>query len=223
MNKHQGSRFEVRGSRRERWFARAHFLAPRTSHLAAGFTLVETLLAVSLLAIAITAPMVLTMQALTSAYYARDQITASHLAQEGLEAVHAVRDQQILRIATKMKDDADDVDLFGALHTYAQNGKKFTIDVSDRDDIAECDVGGCDALRTNDDLYGYDLDWKPTNFTRTMTVCYVQPSGVCGTVESDEVKVTVEMSWHTGSYNVRTFTIEENLYRWVPGGAAYES
>src|SRR3989344_6571680 len=128
------------------------FLKAESWQLNAGFTLVETLLAVSLLSIAITAPIVLTMQALTSAYYARDQITASHLAQEGLEAVHAVRDQQILRIATKMKDDADDVDLFGALHTYAQNGKKFTIDVSDRDDIADCDAGGCDALRTNGKL-----------------------------------------------------------------------
>ena len=61
-----------------------------------GFTLLETLVAITLLTIAIVAPMSLTTQALGSAYYARDQITASYLAQEGLEAVRSVRDANII-------------------------------------------------------------------------------------------------------------------------------
>ena len=49
-----------------------------------GFTLIETLVAVSLLTVAIVAPMTLTARSLSAAYYARDQITAFHLAQEAI-------------------------------------------------------------------------------------------------------------------------------------------
>ena len=58
-----------------------------------GFTLIETLVAVSLLAVVIVAPMSLTTQSLSSAYYARDQMTAFHLAQEAIESVRSVRDE----------------------------------------------------------------------------------------------------------------------------------
>ena len=61
-----------------------------------GFTLIETLVAISLLAVAIVAPMSLTTQSLSSAYYARDQMTAFHLAQEAIESVRSVRDENIL-------------------------------------------------------------------------------------------------------------------------------
>src|SRR5665213_1019796 len=64
-----------------------------------GFTLVETLAAISLITIAIVAPMALTVQSLQAAYYARDQITASNLAQEGIEAIRSVRDGNILATA----------------------------------------------------------------------------------------------------------------------------
>ena len=47
-----------------------------------GFTLIETLVAISLLMVAIVAPMSLTARSLATAYYARDQITAFHLAQK---------------------------------------------------------------------------------------------------------------------------------------------
>ncbi len=61
-----------------------------------GFTLIETLVAVSLLVIAIVAPMSLVSQALTTAYYARDQVAAYSLAQDGIESVRAVRDGNLL-------------------------------------------------------------------------------------------------------------------------------
>src|SRR3989344_5745503 len=74
---------------------------PGTWHLAPsissrGFTLIETLVAVTLLSVAITAPMSLTTRSLAAAYYARDQITAFHLAQEAIESVRHARDHNIL-------------------------------------------------------------------------------------------------------------------------------
>src|SRR4051812_26467647 len=75
-----------------RWYSAAYCLLPTS----AGFTLLETMVAVTLLSVAIVAPMSLTAQSLGSAYYARDEVTAFYLAQEGLEVVRNVRDNNIL-------------------------------------------------------------------------------------------------------------------------------
>lgn len=178
-----------------------------------GFTLIETLVAISLLSIAIVAPMSLTSQSLSAAYYARDQITAFNLAQEGLEAVRAIRDGQILQISRTA--DASAIDLFGAIPV----NQDFTIDsrVSDPAQAMHvCPSTGCPPLQTDGELYGYDADtvnWPLTNFTRTLHANYVGAS-------RDEIRLAVTVSWPTNSRQIRTFTIFENLYRWVNDGSA---
>src|SRR5690349_21682289 len=62
-----------------------------------GFTLVETLIAISILMIAIASPINLAQKALSSAVLSRDQMTASFLAQDGLEAIKNLRDQIAVR------------------------------------------------------------------------------------------------------------------------------
>ena len=178
----------------------------------AGFTLIETLVAVSLLSVSIVAPMALTTQSLTAAYYARDQVTAFNLAQEGIEAIRAIRDGQILQIS--LNANASGIDLFGPIPV----DQDFTIDSrqsTPSSAIANCS-GTCAALQTDGTLFGYDPDkttWVPTHFTRTMRVKYVGAG-------HDEIRVSATVSWPTASGQVRTFTIYENLYRWVNDGAA---
>ena len=175
-----------------------------------GFTLVETLVAVMLLSIAIVAPMLLTVRSLSSAYYAKDQFTAFYLAQEGIESVHQIRDNQILEIA----GGATDVDLFGSITNYT-NSEPFKIDAT-TNDITACPLAGCPPLESNGNLYGYgDTGWTPTNFTRTITACYVQSPSGCNSTRSDEMRVSVTVSWKTASLASRSFTISEDLYRWL--------
>ncbi|MEI8339625.1 MAG: type II secretion system protein [bacterium] len=57
-----------------------------------GFTLVETLVAISILMIAIVAPMTIVQNGLTAAGYAKQQMIADFLAQEALEYVKYTRD-----------------------------------------------------------------------------------------------------------------------------------
>jgi prepilin-type N-terminal cleavage/methylation domain-containing protein len=180
-------------------------LAPRPSPLAAshGFTLVETLVAITLITIAIVAPMALTVESLKSAYYSRDQIIAANLAQEGLEFVRARRDHNIL---TNIKFNP--VDMLAGIPIGA--GHTFTVDVtkSFTEGMQECDSGSCPSLETDGRLYGYGLG-SPTPFTRTVLVTYVNPTN------QDEIRVEVTVSWKTGSYQTRQFTLSENLLRWV--------
>lgn len=57
-----------------------------------GFTLVEALVAISLLMIAISSPMYIAQKGLSASIFSRDQMTASFLVQDGIEAVKNIRD-----------------------------------------------------------------------------------------------------------------------------------
>ena len=182
-----------------------------TTH--SGFTLIETLVAITLLTVAITEPISLTTQSLESAYYARDQITAFYLAQEAIEAIRSVRDSQILQITQSA--DASGLNIFGPIPL---NNQPFTIDAlqpNSAQAITTCN-GTCPPLQTDGTLYGYKSGWTATNFTRTVKAAFVG-SG------QDEVRVTVTVTWRTGAFQTRSFSISENLYRWVQDGSGATS
>jgi len=61
-----------------------------------GFTLVETLIAVTILVFAVAGPLFTASRALVAAEVARDKLTASYLAQEGVEYMRAMRDKEYL-------------------------------------------------------------------------------------------------------------------------------
>ncbi|OGI25005.1 MAG: hypothetical protein A3E38_00025 [Candidatus Moranbacteria bacterium RIFCSPHIGHO2_12_FULL_54_9] len=187
-----------------------------------GFTLIETLVAVSLLSIAIVAPMTLTAKSLASAYYSRDQITAFYLAQEAIEALRSVRDGQVLQIA--QSGSGADINLFGPIPIGTTlSPKPFTIDARKADPsaaITTCPdfrVENCPALQTDGTLYGYDPGWTTTNFKRTVTARFTKNAD--GSDNEDEVRVTVTVTWQTGIIKLRTFSISEDLYRWVNDGS----
>lgn len=60
------------------------------------FTLVETMIAVTILTLAVAGPLFTASRVIVAAQTARDQLTASYLAQEGVEYVRAMRDGSYL-------------------------------------------------------------------------------------------------------------------------------
>ena len=174
----------------------------------AAFTLIETMVAISLLTVSIVAPMSLAAQGLASAFYARDQVTASYLAQEGIETVRYIRDGNILQ-----NSQGTNIDLLNGIPT----GAPFSVDASTGAPPVVCPGGVCPALETRvaDGIYGYSggvAGWSTTNFTREITATFI-----AGTI--NEIKVVSKVSWHTGSYQTRSLTISENLYRWINDGS----
>jgi prepilin-type N-terminal cleavage/methylation domain-containing protein len=179
--------------------ARISHLASRTQE--SGFTLIETLVAVSILTIAVMAPMTLATKSLSSAYYARDQVTAYHLAQEGLETVRSVRDANILVALSGTPRDP---------FTSIPTDQPFTIDsVSGgaiKTFLSESEVP---PLRNNGSgVYGYEPAWTPTRFVRVITA---RPIGGEGYM----LEVSSKVSWQSGAFQPRSFTISTVMYEWV--------
>ena len=61
-----------------------------------GFTIIETLVAIAVLMIAIVGPLTVVEQALNQANYSRDQMIASYLAQDAMESIRNIRDNNLL-------------------------------------------------------------------------------------------------------------------------------
>lgn len=175
-----------------------------------GFTLIETLVAVSLLTIAIVAPMTLISKSLSAAYYARDQVVAFHLAQEAIETVRHVRDHNVLVVA--LGSPADILDGIPI-------GSPFVVNTLDDDiDEAACISGTCPPLQLDPSgtFYGYGTGWTDTRFTRAVEAETVREDE---SSTPQEIRISVTVSWQTASFQSRSITISENLYRWVEDGS----
>jgi len=71
-----------------------------------GFTLVETLVAITILSLAVTGSFFTANNALVAAATSRDRLTASYLAQEGIEQVRKLRDDAYLDAYRRGATDA---------------------------------------------------------------------------------------------------------------------
>lgn len=183
--------------------------------LSRGFTLLETMVAITVLMISIVAPMTLASQSLNAAYYARNQITAYYLAQEAIEVVRNVRDANILTIANDGTANLFD----GICPSLAQctSGYTFTVDALEPPGQAiQACSGTCAPLQTNGTEYGQNYagqsGWTPTVYTRTVTAKLVNAN-------PDELRISVNVTWEQGSFQTQTFTISEDLYRWINDGS----
>lgn len=181
------------------------------------FSLIETLIAIVILTVSIVAPMALATQAITNAYYARDQVTAANLAQEAVETVRASRDGNVLRIAKTTNTSG--INLFDPLtinHYYLVDPTMpvGSLGSAGTSMFVDCGLSVCTTkLKTNGTLYGYNAVWTPSVFTR-----YIHVMSVSGT--NDEIHIDSIVTWRTGSLNTRTFIVSENLFRWVADGTA---
>ena len=194
-------------------------LKPTALRAARGMTLIETLVAVTILTVAIVAPMSLTMQSLSSAYYARDQVIAANLAQEAIEAVRSVRDGNTLSIALTPSPVCPGDGLNMHLLCGIPIGADFMVDTRNNT-ITRCNADGtpeCSPLQTdaNQTLYGYnttDPTWINTLFTRVVRAEFVDAL-------QNEIRVTVTVTRAVNGRPSPPVVMSENLYRWVEDGS----
>lgn len=163
------------------------------------FTLIETFVASAILLVSLAGPLSIAAQALRTAYYARDQVTAFYLAQEGLEYVRAKRDQNYL--ASPSQPWMNGL-LTGEI---CSNGDVCTIDFPHFTHKV-CPSGICAPLLVDQDTFLFNTDQGLQSlYTRKLSIVVVS---------ADEVTVQVTVSWVSAGIN-RSFTISENFFNWL--------
>ena len=190
-----------------------------------GFSLIETLIAVSILMIAIAGPLALVQAGLFSSIHQRNQVTATYLAQEALEYIKNWRDTNSYTqydpstIANNWLAGPDRAPLTDTCalssggcyvdpHGSLTGGNHFIQSVSS--------FSGDGYLYSTAGVFSYSYDTRGTitPYKRTVFITPVNnyDSGT-GTHNDDEVTVTVTMSWKDNALP-RTYTVSENIYNY---------
>lgn len=173
----------------------------------AGFTLIETLVAISILLIAVAGPMVVVSQALTTSYYARDQITAFYLAQDAIEYIRNVKDTNL-----SGRTDPNIQALSDLEYCVLSNG--CIIDTVNRR-VSSVNPGSIPVLRYNSETgqYSYNNSDEDSPFSRVIVITENElPKDELGNTIPAEYKVVVTVSWQTAARTTRTITLTEYLY-----------
>lgn len=169
----------------------------------AGFTLVEAMVAIAILSISITGPLVIAQKGIASAIYSRDQVTAFYLAQEAVEYIRNVRDT----------NGNNGVDWMTGLEDCVSSSCVIdaTKDASLPDAIVNVPSGPSNpiSIQKSLGLYGYSSEtgWTPTPFRRLVSVSV--PPGAAGR----EIVVSVKVSWNTNLFSPpKEFAVKEVLF-----------
>jgi prepilin-type N-terminal cleavage/methylation domain-containing protein len=151
-----------------------------------GFSLIETLVAISILLLAITGPMVLVQRSIVASRLSRSQITAFYLTQEVMEFIRNIRDNNYL---------TGESDWLVGLEDCVGTGDKCIIDSTDNT-ISSCGVS-CPVLKkSSEGLYGYGASWEESNFLREINI-------IQSNENINEIFVDVDVYWDGGSKNFK--------------------
>lgn len=156
-----------------------------------GFTLIETLVAVVLLANIVIGPVAFLTTGFTHIKIAEDRLTALYLAQEGLELVRAIRDKNVIT-------DSDPLNWRTGLtaNTYKM----------DFDDSALSIYGGQYLLYNSaNGIYSYNSG-VGSKFRRRIQIANGSAA--------DNFLVTVFVEWNDGTV-LKTIQLSLRLYNWI--------
>jgi len=172
-----------------------------------GFTLLETIGAISILLVGIGGTYAMVRQSLSSSIFSRSHLIASYLGQEGVAIVRNIRDTNWLQgnnnyIKSLYKGDYDgDYEL-----DYIDNSLGNSL--------------GCSPNCTYDDLHFLQLDsdgfynyknGTPTIFKRKISI---QHKDICDADNNSCLQVTVTVYWKNRGEKIHQISVEEDLYDW---------
>lgn len=171
------------------------------------FTLVETLVAIAIFTTSILGLMSILASGISNTNYAKNKITASYLAQEGIEYVRNMRDTYGLYTMATGRDWNGFKAKLTPCNSGNECGFNSSFPLTDPSFLFKCSSDPIDCkLYLNNGSYNDDSTGGIySGFTRKI---WMDP------INSDEVKISSVVSWTQGfgNYNV---TFSENLFNWI--------
>ena len=158
-----------------------------------GFTIIETLIAITILMISIAGPLTIAQKSLNAATYAKDQVTASFLAQEQMEKIKNDRDNKRLVGVT----------LFNWVNTSLTIESQRPYCVPGNGQGNDCTMKIVQIGNNAGTYIDQNGNGNPSKFKRYAEV-KMGTSGV-------DAKVVVTVIWNTGTI-VNTVTLEDRLF-----------
>ena len=164
------------------------------------FTLVEVLIAVSILIIGILSGFILVTKVIYSTAVIQDRLTASSLAQEGIELARQVRDSNFLKIINGESVGWEDGLADGSYTIESKAGSEQPIN------LVPVDPGEAPNFFYDNDtrIYNY-TNGEPTIFNREIKIT---------TINNDEIRVESIMKWKTRAIDF-DLIVEGHLFNWM--------
>lgn len=168
-----------------------------------GFTLLESIVAIAILLLSITAATTAVQTALSSSIFAKHQVISFFLAQEAVEYIKNARDNNILQGQNW-------------LNGYASSGSPCffgnvcIVDAtlsSGAFSICSSGAGTCPLLRQSSSapyLYGYNVAWSATGYRREI---------VLSQINANEITATINVTFTKGTVS-KTITVRESIFNW---------
>lgn len=148
-----------------------------------GFTIIETLVAVAILMISIAGPLTIAHKGLLTAIQTKDQVTASYLAQDAMEYVKNLRDNNKMAIPPRP--------WLTGIRTCDSKDNRCSVDTLNGSIGNSC--GDCKLRK--DDTIGYQhSSGANTQFSRYF---YITPN----LTNPAEATLVVEVEWKSGTIN----------------------
>ena len=177
-----------------------------------GFTLIETLVAIFILVIAVTGPMSAAQNSLKASFLARDQVVAYYLAQDAIEGIKNLRDNDAL--STPPRDWRTRVS--GCVNAAGEY-KQCNFDSSDTKNSwlactpEDANNLSCPPMQLNSsDIFYFDGNLgNDSKYTRAI---YLYE-----TANPNETEVNVVIEWRTSLFlTERRIEVQENVFNWLP-------
>lgn len=195
------------------------------SHSQSGFSLVETLVAITILLLVIVGPMTIISTTANSTSFASEQVVAFFLAQEGVELAQKARDDIVLNRFLDSSDGSYDSNPWATFSDESSAGpyedcfdsRGCALEVSEDADGAieapvQCTTNNNPCRLYYDDTTG-SIRSRYTHSATGNTLTEYTRSVYFENISAYEIRVVSEVEWFTGSVrNSQQVEVETYLY-----------
>lgn len=205
-----------------------------------GFSLVETIVAITVLTVAITGPIYLAYLGIRASRDAKNELVATQLAAEALEAIQARRNS--IAATTDVTTNTWMSEMLASPAGTCDTANGCVVDITQKDmplgiisanAIVECPNAACITTSGSAKDYGrmyYSAAskfYRQGNFTpggtyqrtpyrRIIRMNYVDANGNPTTTATDQVRVTATVTYERPNGFLGSVSISQDLYNWFP-------